>query len=57
VGDGEHCAERLRGVVDRGITSFFLRDFASYTLPHDLVETFGSEVIPRLGELNIRVDT
>jgi 5,10-methylenetetrahydromethanopterin reductase len=47
VGDGAYCAERIREIVARGINSFYLRDFLSYTLPDDLLRTFGSEVIPR----------
>ena len=47
VGDGAHCAERIHALVEAGVTSFFLRDFASYTLPRELLETFGSDVIPQ----------
>jgi 5,10-methylenetetrahydromethanopterin reductase len=47
VGDGAYCAERIREIVARGINSLYLRDFFSYTLPENLLRTFGSEVIPR----------
>jgi 5,10-methylenetetrahydromethanopterin reductase len=47
VGDGAYCAERIREIVARGINSLYLRDFFSYTLPENLLRTFGAEVIPQ----------
>jgi 5,10-methylenetetrahydromethanopterin reductase len=46
VGTAEYCVEQLEATVELGIDNFYIRHFESYTLPHDLLESFGNEVIP-----------
>lgn len=47
VGDTSLCVERLEAAVACGIRSFYIRHFSSYTLPVELVESFGTQVLPR----------
>ena len=48
IGNADHVTERFRAAVEAGATSFYVRHPGSYTLPTALLETFGSDVIPRL---------
>jgi 5,10-methylenetetrahydromethanopterin reductase len=48
VGSAEHCRERLEQAHDAGATSFYIRHFASYTLPEEVLAAFGELIIPAL---------
>ncbi len=48
VGTAEECAARLRRAAEFGVSSFYIRGFPSYELPLDLIEAFGSRVMPAL---------
>jgi 5,10-methylenetetrahydromethanopterin reductase len=45
-GTVEEILNRLRRAVDIGATGFYLRHVGNYTLPIELIETFGDEVVP-----------
>ncbi|TQM09057.1 5,10-methylenetetrahydromethanopterin reductase [Pseudonocardia kunmingensis] len=45
-GTVEEVLSRIRRAVDVGATGFYLRHVGNYTLPIELVETFGDEVLP-----------
>lgn len=47
IGPPEELAERLRAAADGGARSFYIRHFGSYTLPSELLRTFGETVLPR----------
>jgi 5,10-methylenetetrahydromethanopterin reductase len=47
VGDAVHVQRQIETALQCGITSFYLRGFSSYTLPTDVLTTFGRQVIPR----------
>ncbi|GAA3585142.1 hypothetical protein GCM10022419_078830 [Nonomuraea rosea] len=44
--------ERARKAVELGATGFYLRHVGNYTLPSELIESFGGDVLPRLRELS-----
>ena len=46
VGTAAECTARLREARDAGVRNFYIRGFPSYELPLDLIDTFGSEIIP-----------
>jgi 5,10-methylenetetrahydromethanopterin reductase len=48
VGGAEHCRRRLEQAHDAGATSFYIRHFASYTLPDEVLAAFGDLIIPAL---------
>ena len=47
VGDASHIQRKIETALQCGITSFYIRGFSSYTLPTDILTTFGRQVIPR----------
>jgi len=47
VGDASNLQRKIETAVQCGITSFYIRGFSSYTLPTDILTTFGRQVIPR----------
>jgi 5,10-methylenetetrahydromethanopterin reductase len=47
VGNPAHVQRQIETALQYGITSFYLRGFSSYTLPTDVLTTFGRQVIPR----------
>lgn len=47
-GSIEEVVERVLVSVRAGATGFYLRHLMSYTLPHELIETFGSGVLPEV---------
>jgi 5,10-methylenetetrahydromethanopterin reductase len=48
IGNADYVTDRFQAAVAAGATSFYVRHPGTYTLPTALLETFGSEVIPRL---------
>ena len=46
VGTAAQCAERLQDARDAGVRNFYIRGFPSYELPLDLIDVFGSDIIP-----------
>ncbi|MQA10711.1 MAG: LLM class flavin-dependent oxidoreductase [Pseudonocardiaceae bacterium] len=42
---------RIRRAIEIGATGFYLRHVGNYTLPYELIETFGDEVLPRAREV------
>lgn len=46
VGDPRFCIEKIEAAVACGVTSFYIRHFSSYTLPHEVLGAFASAVIP-----------
>jgi 5,10-methylenetetrahydromethanopterin reductase len=46
VGTVESCIAQLEAAVDCGITSFYIRDFASYRTPDHLIKAFSEQIIP-----------
>ncbi|MGH3589142.1 MAG: LLM class flavin-dependent oxidoreductase, partial [Pseudonocardia sp.] len=46
-GTVEEVLSRIRRAVQIGATGFYLRHVGNYTLPIELIETFGDEVLPR----------
>jgi 5,10-methylenetetrahydromethanopterin reductase len=48
VGSAEHCRAKLAQAADAGATNFYIRHFASYTLPDELLGAFGELIIPSL---------
>jgi 5,10-methylenetetrahydromethanopterin reductase len=40
--------DRIRQAVEAGATGFYLRHVGSYTLPYELIETFGEEILPKV---------
>jgi 5,10-methylenetetrahydromethanopterin reductase len=48
VGEAEYVVSRFRAAAEAGATSFYVRHPGSYTLPSELLETFGNDVIPAL---------
>ncbi|MEU6719057.1 LLM class flavin-dependent oxidoreductase [Nonomuraea sp. NPDC046802] len=47
-GTVDDIVERARRAVDLGATGFYLRHVGNYTLPSELIESFGGDVLPRL---------
>jgi len=47
-GSTDEILARARRAVELGATGFYLRHVGSYTLPGELIESFGGEVLPRL---------
>jgi 5,10-methylenetetrahydromethanopterin reductase len=47
IGTPEALADRLHAAADAGARSFYIRHFSSYTLPSELLRTFGETVLPR----------
>jgi len=50
IGPADACVERLRVAAKAGATSFYVRHVSSYTLPDDVLQAFGADVIPRFRE-------
>ncbi|MFC5824697.1 LLM class flavin-dependent oxidoreductase [Nonomuraea insulae] len=50
-GTVDDIVERARRAVELGATGFYLRHVGNYTLPSELIESFGGDVLPRLREL------
>ena len=48
VGPADKVAAGLEAAIDHGARSFYIRHLGSYTLPDELVEAFGSTILPRL---------
>jgi 5,10-methylenetetrahydromethanopterin reductase len=46
VGDAEYVIAQLEGAVGLGVSNFYIRHFESYTLPNELVASFGEKIIP-----------
>ena len=46
VGTAAECTERLQEARDAGVRNFYIRGFPSYELPLDLIDVFGSDIIP-----------
>ena len=46
VGTVAECTERLQQARDAGVKNFYIRGFPSYELPLDLIDVFGSDIIP-----------
>jgi 5,10-methylenetetrahydromethanopterin reductase len=46
VGDADEVIEQLEAAVDLGVRNFYVRHFGSYTLPNELVASFGGKIIP-----------
>jgi len=46
VGDADYVIAQLEGAVSLGVRNFYIRHFESYTLPNELVASFGEKVIP-----------
>ncbi|ASR35238.1 5,10-methylene tetrahydromethanopterin reductase [Prauserella marina] len=46
-GTVEEILDRIRAAIDLGATGFYLRHVGNYTLPLEVIETFGDEIIPR----------
>lgn len=46
VGTAAECAEKIRQARDAGVRNFYIRGFPSYDLPLDLIDVFGSDIIP-----------
>ncbi|WP_433443179.1 LLM class flavin-dependent oxidoreductase [Nonomuraea sp. CA-141351] len=51
-GTVDDIVERARRAVELGVTGFYLRHVGNYTLPSELIESFGGHVLPRLRELS-----
>jgi 5,10-methylenetetrahydromethanopterin reductase len=49
IGPPEELGDRLQAAADAGARSFYIRHFGSYTLPAELLRTFGETVLPRFG--------
>lgn len=47
-GSAEEIIRRMRRSAELGATGFCLRDVGSYTLPSELIESFGGNVLPKL---------
>ncbi len=47
VGSAEHCVSGLEEAASAGATSFYVRHVSSYTFPTEVLEAFGTEIIPR----------
>jgi 5,10-methylenetetrahydromethanopterin reductase len=47
VGSAAECVRRLRAAAETGATSFYVRHVSSYTLPEDVLDAYGRDVIPR----------
>ncbi|MEV0388032.1 LLM class flavin-dependent oxidoreductase [Nonomuraea sp. NPDC050643] len=50
-GTVDDIVERARRAVELGATGFYLRHVGNYTLPSELIESFGGDVLPRLRKL------
>jgi len=48
-GTVDEILARMKRAIEIGATAFCLRNVGTYTLPHELIEAFGSEILPRLG--------
>ena len=46
VGTAAECTERLQQARHAGVRNFYIRGFPSYELPLDLIDVFGSDIIP-----------
>ena len=47
-GTVDEIFERMQRAVDIGVSAFCLRDVGTYTMPNELIEAFGSDILPRL---------
>lgn len=47
-GTVEQILVRMRHAMELGATGFYLRHIGNYTLPSELIESFGAEVLPAL---------
>lgn len=45
-GTVEEIVTRIRGAVEAGATGFYLRHVGNYTFPWEVIESFGSDVLP-----------
>jgi 5,10-methylenetetrahydromethanopterin reductase len=50
-GTVDDIVERARRAVELGVTGFYLRHVGNYSLPSELIESFGGDVLPRLRAL------
>lgn len=48
IGPAEECIGKLRAAADAGATSFYVRHVSSYTLPEEVLDAYGREIIPRI---------
>ena len=49
IGSPSHCLERLLELEDQGIDEVYLMPLDSYTFPTSIVDTFSSDIMPRMG--------
>lgn len=49
-GSVEEILDRITKAIDLGATGFYLRHVGNYSLPDELIEVFGQEVLPRARE-------
>jgi 5,10-methylenetetrahydromethanopterin reductase len=47
IGSADDCVRKLRAAAEAGATSFYIRHPSSYTLPEEVLEAYGREIIPR----------
>lgn len=47
-GTVDDILQRIQRAIDAGATGFYLRHVGNYTLPLELIETFGDEIVPRV---------
>ncbi|MFI0405704.1 LLM class flavin-dependent oxidoreductase [Actinomadura sp. 3N508] len=47
-GEVEEIVQRMERAVELGATGFYLRHVGNYSLPHELIDSFGGDVLPRL---------
>lgn len=47
-GSVDEILTRIGRAVELGVTGFYLRHVGNYTLPHELIESFGDEILPRV---------
>jgi 5,10-methylenetetrahydromethanopterin reductase len=48
VGTVDEIVGRAIRAIDAGATTFYFRHFMAYSLPDELIETFGDEILPRV---------
>jgi len=46
VGSAEECVGRIRDLADLGIDQIFFRHYLTYSVPLDLIEIVGRQIIP-----------
>jgi len=52
-GSVEEIISRIDKAVGIGATAFYLRHVGNYTLPTELIETFGNEILPHYGSASL----